>query len=130
MTKITEDKLEQICLDWFRVGGYDYAFGPDIAHDGDTPERSDYQQVVLIGRLLAALQKINPHIPIESLEEAAQAVTKPESPVLIHNNRAFHKLLLEGIFVRCRNATWPWNCWKNCCVTRSRPAPRIMWCWK
>lgn len=100
---ITEDQLEQLCLDWFRSGGYTYAFGPDIAFDGDTPERSDYLQVVLTGRLLAALQKINPHIPLTSLEEAALSVTKPESPVLIHNNRAFHKLLLEGIPVEYRN---------------------------
>jgi type I restriction enzyme, R subunit len=90
---ITENQLEQLCLDWFLAGGYNYAFGPDIAHDGDTPERRDYQQVVLVGRLLTALQKVNPHIPLATLEEAAQAVTKPESPVLIHSNRAFCKRL-------------------------------------
>ena len=94
---ITEDQLEQICLEWFREGGYEYAFGPDIAHDGETPERVDYRQVVLSGRLLSAMQKINPHIPLAVLEEAALAVTKPESPVLIHNNRTFHRLLLEGV---------------------------------
>lgn len=94
---ITEDQLEQICLEWFREGCYEYAFGPDIAHDGESPERVDYRQVVLPGRLLVAMQKINPHIPVAVLEEAALAVTKPESPVLIHNNRAFHRLLLEGV---------------------------------
>ncbi len=100
---ITEDQLEQLCLDWFRAGGYNYAFGPDIAHDGDMPERGDYQQTVLTGRLLGALQKINPHIPLETLEEAAQTISKPESPVLIHNNRTFHKLLLEGVPVEYRD---------------------------
>ena len=94
---ITEDQLEQICLEWFREGGYEYAFGPDIAHDGETPERTDYRQVVLAGRLLSAMQKINPHIPLAVLEEAALSITKPESPVLIHNNRTFHRLLLEGV---------------------------------
>jgi type I restriction enzyme R subunit len=94
---LTERRLEQLCLNWLRAGGYDYAFGPDIANDGDTPERSDYRQVILPGRLISSLQKINPHIPIETLEEAALAVTKPESPVLIHNNRAFHRLILEWV---------------------------------
>ena len=94
---ITEDQLEQICLEWFREGGYEYAFGPDIAHDGETPERIDYRQVVLADRLLSAMQKINPHIPLAVLEEAALAASKPESPVLIHNNRIFHRLLLEGV---------------------------------
>jgi len=41
---ITEDQLEQICLVWFREGGYEYAFGPDIAHDGEVPERVDYSE--------------------------------------------------------------------------------------
>ncbi|MDD4274894.1 MAG: hypothetical protein PHG14_14355 [Desulfobacter postgatei] len=63
---ITEDQLEQICLEWFREGGYETAFGPDIAHDGQMPERVDYGQVVLIGRLLAAMQKINPYVPLGS----------------------------------------------------------------
>jgi type I restriction enzyme R subunit len=77
--------------------------GPDLAVDGDTPERRDYLQVVLTGRLLSSLHKINPHIPLATIEEAAQAITKPESPVLIHNNRAFHKLLLEGVQVEYRD---------------------------
>jgi type I restriction enzyme R subunit len=112
---ITEDQLEQICLEWFREGGYEYAFGPDLAPDGERPtardglvpgepgkaearpERVDYRQVVLAGRLLSAMQKINPHIPLAVLEEAALAASKPESPVLIHNNRTFHRLLLEGV---------------------------------
>jgi type I restriction enzyme, R subunit len=100
---ITEDHLEQLCLDWFREGGYTTAFGPDLAPDGATPERRDYQQTILTDRLLAALRRINPHIPLAILEDAAQAVTKPESPVLIHNNRAFHKLLLEGVPVEYRD---------------------------
>jgi type I restriction enzyme R subunit len=90
---VSEDQLEQLCLDWFRDQGFIYAYGPDIAHDGDTPERSDYLQVVLPGRLLRALEKINLHIPLATLEEAAQADTKTESPVLIHSNRAFCKRL-------------------------------------
>jgi type I restriction enzyme R subunit len=94
---ITEDQLEHICLTWFRENGYETAFGPDLAPDGETPERVDYRQVVLAARLLSAMQRINPHIPLAVLEEAALAVARPESPVLIHNNRTFHRLLLEGI---------------------------------
>ncbi|MHB1400734.1 MAG: type I restriction endonuclease, partial [Trichloromonadaceae bacterium] len=99
---ITENQLENLCLDWFRAGGYSTAYGPDIAFDGATSERRDYQQTILTGRLITALQKINPHIPLATLEEAALTITKPESPVLIHNNRAFHKLLLEGVTVEYR----------------------------
>ena len=95
---ITEDQLEQLCLDWFRKGGYEYAYGPDIAHDGDAPERVDYRQIVLTGLLLEALQGINPHIPYSTLEEqVVHVLTKPEHPVFIRNNRKFQRYLLDGV---------------------------------
>ncbi|RLB69168.1 MAG: DEAD/DEAH box helicase [Deltaproteobacteria bacterium] len=100
---ITEDQLEQLCLKWFRESGYEYAYGPDIAPDGETPEREDYRQYVLNGRLLTALKKINPHLPLAALEEVALTVGKPEHPILIQNNRDFHKLLLEGVAVEYRD---------------------------
>ncbi len=101
---INEDQLERICLDWFRDSGYECVYGPDIAHDGEAPERVGYRQVVLTTRLISAMKKINPHIPTAVLEEAALVVTKPEYPVLIQNNRAFHKLLLEGVPVEYGDA--------------------------
>ncbi|MEE8340180.1 MAG: type I restriction endonuclease subunit R, partial [Xanthomonadales bacterium] len=101
---ITEDQLEQLCLDWFRDQGWDCVYGPDIAPDSDEPERSDYRQVVLHGRLLSALQAINPTVPVAKLEEVAAGIAKPEFPVLIKSNHAFHKLLLEGVPVIYRQA--------------------------
>lgn len=102
---ITEDQLEQLCLDWFREGGYEYANGYDIAHDGEAPEREDYKQVLLTGRLLDALQRINPQIPVPTLEEqVVHVLGKPEHPVLIQNNRGFQKYLLEGIEVQYTDA--------------------------
>ena len=95
---ITEDQLEQLCLNWFREGGYEYANGYDIAHDGDSPEREDYKQVLLTGRLLNALQRINPQIPVPTLEEQViHVLSKPEHPALIQNNRNFQQYLLEGM---------------------------------
>lgn len=97
---ITEDQLEQLCLEWFRAGGYECAYGPDIAHDGEAPERGNYKQIILSGRLLAALRRINPHIPVTALEEqVVHVLTKPEHPVLIQNNRKFQQCLLEGVQV-------------------------------
>ncbi|NMV21680.1 hypothetical protein HKB23_04610, partial [Vibrio parahaemolyticus] len=52
---ITEDQLEQLCLDWFTDQGYLYKNGYDIAPDSDSPERDDYHQVVLKQRLLERL---------------------------------------------------------------------------
>ncbi|MFK5951312.1 MAG: type I restriction endonuclease subunit R [Methylococcales bacterium] len=96
---ITEDQLEQLCLDWFKSIGYDYVCGYDIAPDGDSPERTDYQQIVLFDRLLTQLQKINPHIPVSVLEAVSHQIAKPETPILIKNNKTFHQFLLEGVKV-------------------------------
>lgn len=95
---ITEDQLEKLCLAWFGDVGYEVAFGPELAHDGTSPERSDYRQVILQGRLLAALQRINPLIPAAVLEDQVISLLgKPESPLLIQNNRQFQRWLLDGV---------------------------------
>lgn len=96
---ITEDQLEQLCLEWFQSIGYGYANGYEIAPDGEMPERSDYRQLVLFGRLLTQLQIINPHIPVAVLESVAHQIAKPETPILIKNNKTFHQWLLEGVKV-------------------------------
>lgn len=96
---ITEDQLEQECIRWFTEQGYLYKCGYSIAPDGDSPEREDYHQVVLKQRLLAQLERLNPEVPSEKLIQVANVVSSPETPVLIKNNRVFHKLLIEGVSV-------------------------------
>lgn len=51
---MTESDLEQLALTWFQDSGWDYLHGPDIAPDGDTPERTDYRQVILPKNLRTA----------------------------------------------------------------------------
>ncbi|NBB79285.1 MAG: DUF559 domain-containing protein, partial [Verrucomicrobia bacterium] len=99
---LTEDQLEKQCLGWFMEGGWETAQGPEISPDSDAPERSDYRETVLPGRLLRALQRLNPDIPDGSLEEAAQWVLKLDHPVLEQRNRAFHRMLLDGVPVDYR----------------------------
>jgi type I restriction enzyme R subunit len=94
---ISEDLLEKTCIAWFEQMGYQSAYGPDIAHDGNMPERTDYRQVVLTDRLFSAIERINPHIPATAIEEVVSIVTKPEHPALIQNNRAFHRSLIDGV---------------------------------
>ncbi|OBU38318.1 type I restriction endonuclease subunit R [Photobacterium phosphoreum] len=94
---ITEDQLEQLCLDWFADQGYLYKNGYDIAPDGDTPERDDYHQVILKQRLLERLEILNPDLPSDCLSVVVNTVSTPDTPVLIKSNQAFHKYLIEGV---------------------------------
>ena len=104
---MTEEQLEQLCLDWFREGGWDVLYGPDIAPDSATPLRSDYAQVAFDGHLRSAFERVNKHIPPQQVEHCFEqfrvAVLKPDSLDLITNNRAFHRLLLEGVSVEYKN---------------------------
>lgn len=94
---MTEDHLEKQCLEWFAEGGWELAHGPDLAPDGIAPERSDYRQVLLLADLEAAIRRINPHLPDSAVEQAVTLVRQPSSLDTIVSNRAFHRLLLDGV---------------------------------
>ena len=61
--------------------------------------RESYQEVILKSRLNLALQKLNNKLPQSAIDEAVRLLSKPQCATLIQNNRAFHRLLLQGISV-------------------------------
>ncbi|WP_321417791.1 type I restriction endonuclease [uncultured Methanomethylovorans sp.] len=67
------------------------------AYDGISPQRQDYRQVILPDRLLNALNRLNPKVPAQILEDVLHTLSKPQHLSLIKNNRAFHEMLLEGV---------------------------------
>ncbi|MCM1987982.1 type I restriction endonuclease subunit R, partial [Methanococcoides seepicolus] len=99
---MNEDELEQLCLDWFREKDWDVLYGPDIAPDSDSPERSDYHEIVLKQYLREALVRINGDLPESAIEQALGVVLKPEGLDLTTNNWGFHRFLLEGVPVEYR----------------------------
>jgi type I restriction enzyme R subunit len=96
---LNEQQLEDLCIGWFQQTGWQFAHGPDIAPESDRPERSDFRQVILRDRLLAALARINPQIPATALEQAAHTLQTVSEPMLVVSNRAVHRLLLGGVDV-------------------------------
>jgi len=97
MATITEKHVEAAALDWFKALGYEIGHGPDLAPDGSHPERACYSDVVLAGRLRAALQRLNPHLPTDTLEEVCRKVHQTETPSLIEENRRLHRMMAEGV---------------------------------
>ena len=61
--------------------------------------------MVLISRLDAAINKLNPTIPFEVQQEAIKNVLRVQHTTLLANNEAFHKLLTEGVDVKGREGT-------------------------
>ena len=97
---MTEDQLEQETLGWLADVGYKHLYGPDIAPDGDNPERSDYRQVVLSFRLREIIYRLNPDIPTAAREDALKQVIDLGIPVLLSANRRLHQLLVTGVPVQ------------------------------
>lgn len=94
---MTEEQLEQEMLGWLFDVGYTHIYGPDITVDGDTPERNNYQEVLLVGRLRQAIDRLNPDIPKSAQDDALQQVRDLNTPVLLSANRNFHNLLVKGV---------------------------------
>ncbi|MDD1980434.1 type I restriction endonuclease subunit R [Pseudomonas asiatica] len=97
---MTEDQLEREALEWFAELGYTHLYGPDIAHDGDNPERESYRDVLLTMRLRAAIARLNPQVPLAAREDALRQVLELGVPVQLSANRLFHRLLVSGVPVQ------------------------------
>lgn len=97
---MTEDQLEQEALGWLTEAGYQVLYGPDLAPDGDAPERADYRQVVLVDRLRDAIARLNPAIPNGAREDALKQVLDLGIPAQLAANQQFHKLLVNGVPVQ------------------------------
>ena len=102
MTTITEAEVEAAALDWLSALGWQVAHGPDIAPDTPNAERDDYAQVVLERRLRDALAELNPSLPASALDDALRRLTRPEGSTLEARNRAFHRMLGDGVTVEYR----------------------------
>ena len=104
MTTISESVVEEAALEWLAGLGWQTAHGPDIAPDTANAERNTYDEVVLERRLRDALGQLNPDLPETALEDAFRKLTRPEGPTLEARNRAFHRMLVDGVTVEYRTA--------------------------
>lgn len=77
--------------------GYTVVNGNDIAPETPAAERDSFHDVVLGRRLRTALERLNPHLPPSAIDDAFRRVTVPQAPALLSNNRAFHRLLVDGV---------------------------------
>jgi type I restriction enzyme R subunit len=97
MSFIKESDFEQAALAWLEGLEYTILSGPDIAPGQPAAERDDYAQVILERRLRQALQRLNPSVPADAIEEAFRKLTRPDLPSLAATNHLIHKYLVEGV---------------------------------
>ena len=97
--KITENEIEEFAIELLEQQGYTYVYAPDIAPDSETPMRTSFEEVLLKEKTLSALQKINPTLDYDLIEEAYKQIERIKSPDLLVDNETFHTMLTEGITV-------------------------------
>ena len=104
MTAFTESEVEHAALDWLASVGWRVVHGPDIAPDMPNAERADYGAVVLERRLRDALAALNGGLPVEAIDDAFRRLTRPEDSSPDNRNRAFHRMLVNGVEIEYRDA--------------------------
>jgi type I restriction enzyme R subunit len=105
MSRIVEQDIEDAALEILEKDlGYEYVHGAEIAPDADPAkkERERWDDVVLVGRLKKNLEKINPKIPFEAIDDAIKKILRLGGKELISGNEEFHKFLTEGLPVQYR----------------------------
>ena len=102
MPKIIENHVEQAALETLAELGYDIKYGPDIAPEGVSQERVSYRDVVLEGRLNAAVERINPGVPAEARKDAVRQLLRTDYANTIAENRRLHRIIVDGIVVEDR----------------------------
>ncbi|MEZ6184531.1 MAG: HsdR family type I site-specific deoxyribonuclease [Planctomycetota bacterium] len=84
-----EDSLaEQPALELLRALGYTYVPGAELT--APCAERDTFRQVVLKGRLRAAIKRLNPWINEANLNRAVQRITQIETTSLMEANEKVH----------------------------------------
>ena len=100
--KMNEDTYELQCLDWLQKSGWTWVKGPEIAHDGKSPERTSYKDILLVNRLEDAISRINPGTPKETIMRVRQMLESPGETDVLKANQKIHQWMTEGISVKIR----------------------------
>lgn len=99
MAYISEAAVEKVVLDHLVGLGYVIMTDAEIGPDGKSPEREAYADVILTKRLVAAIGKLNPAIPLEARGDALRKDLATEKPSLVEENRRLHNLMVQGVDV-------------------------------
>ncbi len=101
MARVSEQFVEDLTSLNFGETGVPVTCSAEI---DDAGERSDVSQVMLKGRLAAALHRLNSDLPHDPIEEVVRILSRPPHPTLIQNNCWFHTMLTGGAEIEYRDS--------------------------
>ena len=97
--KTNEDHIEQLTLEILSELGFQTLHGPDIAPDSADAERMNYGDVFLMERFKSSLERINPHLDEDVLDDVLRKLSLVETPSLEEENRRLHHFITDGVDV-------------------------------
>ncbi|MBN3453337.1 type I restriction endonuclease subunit R [Mycolicibacterium sp.] len=95
MTGFSEADWEHTALDNLAEHEWIAMTGTEIA-PGAEGGRKSWADIVLPDRMLAKMRDLNPHVPVEYLDQARAAILQPQSQNALAENYRLHKYLVEG----------------------------------
>ena len=98
-----EAGFEDAVLDYFEQLDWQIGHGPALGPKGAAPERADFGEVLLVGRLREAVARLNPWLDPPGVETVVATARRAESQSLIRENLRWHLLMRDGVPVEVRN---------------------------
>ena len=89
---LAESGVEELCLEYFADLGWQVLNGPSIAPGEVSEERSSYGDVLLEGRIRAAIERLNPGLGPEEVGEVIATLRRPESADVLTENWRIYQL--------------------------------------
>jgi type I restriction enzyme R subunit len=94
LSGFSEDQWEHLAMDTLAELGWKPVAGKDIAPG--TGERQSWDELVIPGRVLEAMQPLNPTVPAQYLKQALAEILAPTSQDAITENHRIHDILTKG----------------------------------
>ena len=101
VTTLTESDVEQVALDW-RMSAGRWPTVPTLLPIGRVRSGPITARWCWRSGCAMPWPQLNRHLPAEALDDAFRKLTRPEGATLEARNRAFHRMLVEGVTVEHR----------------------------
>ncbi len=101
--RLDEEAVELAALAWLDLAGWRVVRGAELSPGGALELRKDWRDALLEREVEAAFGRLNPTADAAMIEAALAGVRGSVSADLLENNRAFHKMLVEGVPVSFRD---------------------------
>lgn len=94
---MNENDLEDLCFDWLSEMGFECIGGDQVSPGGPNAEREHFSDVVLSHRLRDTLERLNPDIPMDEIEQAHHRLSTYSSQSIIDGNKEVYEWLRNGV---------------------------------